>query len=793
MNRSFIVLVFLLCGAATAAPRWGDDFDWQGDTLLHHTFSSMQSGISFRDTVLISTRGGLIAFRVAAPDSFEQLFHISIPPYSSGIPLRIGNRIYNGWPNSKFDWNGDNPPIYDGALRSGLVLPTINSISFNSNYLGNNGFGYGPYYAPVIVGDRVLYSQYILSLDTLGILNQVAVDSGVCEWCYLGRYAYGTKFARNQLVVWDLAASPPQRVFQDTCLTSGFPRIFNDTLVTIKANLWQSWSLSNPAQPAAIRIDTLPKTLFWLEQEISDSVYLGWGGWYPGSGAVQTSAFLFRLSPSVTAPIVIDSLPLYTFTEYGLDFSNPGPFQSIRTRYGWIWDNRSGQIIGLQKVVRNDRVVLDTLWFHNQPNSLSVLPSEGLSSSTLQLVEREQNRVILKTIYGLSSSDSGMFIERNPITNRWDFVKIPPRVRAIDGNRLFSCGVPGDSNYIRIGTRNGNSWQFDTLRFQPGRSQRPMPFYFRGSNLICRSNLANRCDLYTIIGDSAIWDTSLVYDNNYAYMYSLKQPIVWRDNSLVFGRLEGNKLDWYRKVDGRWQFVEQLTTPTHAYENAYFDFCTDLDTLALYDHSLFGIRADGTPYFYRTLTPLLEQLGPQQPGGHIYIDINEATMTVGWRSRVFVFEMLPERFEYRGLIIAPTHSLNLFAVENSSGILLSIMSLGSLADCFSKYSIPPYSSIVDESSALPVSFQLGDPFPNPFNQTVILPYTLPMRGIAELCIIDILGREVFNKQIGPYPAGTYLTNWNGKSNKGDFVSSGVYFLKLRSGDFEAVKKVVLLR
>ncbi|MDK9698793.1 MAG: T9SS type A sorting domain-containing protein [bacterium] len=95
--------------------------------------------------------------------------------------------------------------------------------------------------------------------------------------------------------------------------------------------------------------------------------------------------------------------------------------------------------------------------------------------------------------------------------------------------------------------------------------------------------------------------------------------------------------------------------------------------------------------------------------------------------------------------------------------------------------------------ALPLQFELRNPYPNPFNSVLQFHFTLPSAGVTQYIIFDGLGREVFHRTMGNLQAGKYLASWNGTNASQIPVSSGVYFLKLRSGDFEAVKKVILLK
>jgi flagellar hook assembly protein FlgD len=60
-------------------------------------------------------------------------------------------------------------------------------------------------------------------------------------------------------------------------------------------------------------------------------------------------------------------------------------------------------------------------------------------------------------------------------------------------------------------------------------------------------------------------------------------------------------------------------------------------------------------------------------------------------------------------------------------------------------------------------------------------------------IFDTLGRKVRSLLDGQLQAGEYTINWNGKSDSGKRMSSGVYFYNLKTDRFEDSKKMVILK
>jgi hypothetical protein len=96
-------------------------------------------------------------------------------------------------------------------------------------------------------------------------------------------------------------------------------------------------------------------------------------------------------------------------------------------------------------------------------------------------------------------------------------------------------------------------------------------------------------------------------------------------------------------------------------------------------------------------------------------------------------------------------------------------------------------------SAIPLVFSLSQNYPNPFNPNTTLDYSLPIAGSVHLAVYDLLGHEIVILVDGYQEPGYKSITWNGTDKFGNDVSTGMYFYKLRSADFEKVKKMVLLK
>jgi len=90
------------------------------------------------------------------------------------------------------------------------------------------------------------------------------------------------------------------------------------------------------------------------------------------------------------------------------------------------------------------------------------------------------------------------------------------------------------------------------------------------------------------------------------------------------------------------------------------------------------------------------------------------------------------------------------------------------------------------------SFTLEQNFPNPFNGSTIIRYSLSTKRKVFFKIYDLLGKLVFSTDLGTKPPGEYEYKWNAQNNYKVPLSSGVYFYSLEGNNQNIVKKLILL-
>jgi hypothetical protein len=93
-----------------------------------------------------------------------------------------------------------------------------------------------------------------------------------------------------------------------------------------------------------------------------------------------------------------------------------------------------------------------------------------------------------------------------------------------------------------------------------------------------------------------------------------------------------------------------------------------------------------------------------------------------------------------------------------------------------------------KSSLQPGGILLSRNYPNPFNPSTRIDYSIGSRQFVTIKIFDLLGREIATLVNEEKPAGIYELTWNAAG-----LPSGVYFYQLRAGSFIQTKKMILLR
>jgi hypothetical protein len=103
------------------------------------------------------------------------------------------------------------------------------------------------------------------------------------------------------------------------------------------------------------------------------------------------------------------------------------------------------------------------------------------------------------------------------------------------------------------------------------------------------------------------------------------------------------------------------------------------------------------------------------------------------------------------------------------------------------------SDVNHDNNIYPSSFSLSANYPNPFNPNTTIGYGLQRRAHVTIDIFNLLGQKVKTLIDETKGAGQYSTEWNGRDESGQAVSSGIYFYRLEAGNEAQVNKMMLLK
>jgi hypothetical protein len=95
---------------------------------------------------------------------------------------------------------------------------------------------------------------------------------------------------------------------------------------------------------------------------------------------------------------------------------------------------------------------------------------------------------------------------------------------------------------------------------------------------------------------------------------------------------------------------------------------------------------------------------------------------------------------------------------------------------------------VHDVSAIPMKFTLGQNYPNPFNPSTKIEYTIPTASSVTLQIYNLLGQVVATLVDERQEANSYVKEFDASR-----LSSGIYFYQINAGNFNATKKMILMK
>jgi hypothetical protein len=99
----------------------------------------------------------------------------------------------------------------------------------------------------------------------------------------------------------------------------------------------------------------------------------------------------------------------------------------------------------------------------------------------------------------------------------------------------------------------------------------------------------------------------------------------------------------------------------------------------------------------------------------------------------------------------------------------------------------------DVSVHKPQEFRLYQNYPNPFNPVTTINFALEQSGDVDLSIYDINGKPIRTLISGTFTAGEKSVKWDATDDRGNRITSGVYFYCLKTPNWSETRKMILIK
>jgi len=175
---------------------------------------------------------------------------------------------------------------------------------------------------------------------------------------------------------------------------------------------------------------------------------------------------------------------------------------------------------------------------------------------------------------------------------------------------------------------------------------------------------------------------------------------------------------------------------------------------------------------------------------------------IGFGEASAVIAVEPTKFEVEIFRHNTRTSLGAFKIDlrHYAGAVTPVMLTGFLdpavnqnGAALSLHQVTPGGEVVTRveeqpAAIIPTAFALTQNYPNPFNPATSIHYSVASDQLVSLKVYDVLGKEVATLVDERKPAGTYRVSFDAAGRAG-----GVYFVKMRAGEFSAARKILLMR
>jgi glucose/arabinose dehydrogenase len=177
-------------------------------------------------------------------------------------------------------------------------------------------------------------------------------------------------------------------------------------------------------------------------------------------------------------------------------------------------------------------------------------------------------------------------------------------------------------------------------------------------------------------------------------------------------------------------------------------------------------------------------------GGYVYRGQNRPDLVGAYiygdycTGRIWMLRYQGGQVTTDSLLIQAPFQISSFGVDNENELYVCDYSDGTIH----RFSRSPLLEGNDLDVTVPTRYSLEQNFPNPFNPSTKIEYTIPTRQHVRLEVVDVLGREIATLVDGVEQPGYKSIEFAASS-----LPSGIYFYRLMAGSFDQTNKMIVLK
>jgi hypothetical protein len=199
---------------------------------------------------------------------------------------------------------------------------------------------------------------------------------------------------------------------------------------------------------------------------------------------------------------------------------------------------------------------------------------------------------------------------------------------------------------------------------------------------------------------------------------------------------------------------------------------------------------DGEQVIYGFCSGLVDSIkitAPKYYGGRLSVGFSSGTPMQHFRDSLNVIVLDSDTLTAIGKIIEWWQISN-YSIDSLVDIYKNDSRFQFVQPSRPLYFIDEFVTSVNQSTVIPSQYSLSPNYPNPFNPTTVITYSIPKSGNISLKIYDLLGREVAALVNEIKQAGKYEVKFDGSK-----LASGIYLYRIQSRDFNLTRKMILIK